>query len=114
MGKIRFFMEESTVAVDPTPSIREAAQKMHHHSISRRNRIVGMLSIKGFANFYNFKFCQGKNQEDQIGHYMREKLETVPESTSIHKAARLMKENKIDSLLVTRNDDITGIVRKEF
>ena len=27
-------MEESTVAVDPTPSIREAAQKMRHHSIS--------------------------------------------------------------------------------
>ena len=112
-------MEESTVAVDPTPSIREAAQKMRdnnirHLSISRRNKIVGMLSIKGFANFYNFKFCQGKNQEDQIGHYLREKLETVPESTSIHKAARLMKENKIDSLLVTRNDDITGIVRKEF
>ena len=61
MGEIRFFMEESTVAVDPTPPIREAAQKMHHHSISRRNKIVGMLSIKGFANFYNFKFCQGKN-----------------------------------------------------
>ena len=74
MGEIRFFMEESAVAVDPTPSIREAAQKMHHHSIPRRNRIVGMLSIKGFANFYNFKFCQGKNQEDQIGHYMGRNL----------------------------------------
>ena len=40
MGEIRFFMEESTVAVDPTPSIREAAQKMRdnnirHLSISR-------------------------------------------------------------------------------
>ena len=34
MGEIRFFMEESTVAVDPTPPIREAAQKMRHHSIS--------------------------------------------------------------------------------
>ena len=112
-------MEESTVAVDPTPSIREAAQKMRdnnirHLSISRRNKIVGMLSIKGFANFYNFKFCQGKNQEDQIGHYMRERLETVPESASMHKAARLMKENKIGSLLVTLNDDITGIVTEEI
>ena len=79
MDEIRFFMEESMVAVEPTASIREAAQKMRennirHLSISRRNKIVGMLSIKGFANFYNFKFCQGKNQEDQIGHYMGRNL----------------------------------------
>ena len=119
MDEIRFFMEESMVAVEPTASIREASQKMRennirHLSISRGNKIVGILSIKDFANYYNFKFCQGKNQEDQVGHYIHEKLETVPESTSIHKTARLMKENKIDSLLVTRNDDITGIVRKEF
>jgi len=119
MDEIRFFMEESMVAVEPTASIREAAQKMRennirHLSISRGNKIVGILSIKDFANYYNFKFCQRKNQEDQIGHYMREKLETVPELTSIHKAARLMKENKIGSLLVTRNEDITGIVTEEI
>ena len=184
MGEIRFFMEESTVAVDPTPSIREAAQKMRHHSISsiligesgnytgiltdtdltrkfaakildpdhtlvsiisnnpiitldanrpmeeayecmrnknirhlgvkEKDEMVGILSIKDFANYYNFKYFQGKNQEDQIGNYMREKLETVPESTSIHKAARLMKENKIGSLLVTGNEDIAGIVTEEI
>jgi len=115
MDEIRFFMEESMVAVEPTASIREAAQKMRennirHLSISRGNKIVGILSIKDFANYYSFKYFQGKNQEDQIGNYMREKLETVPESTSIHKAARLMKENKIGSLLVTGNEDIAGIV----
>ena len=87
---------------------------IRHLSISRGNKIVGILSIKDFANYYNFKFCQRKNQEDQIGHYIREKLETVPELTSIHKAARLMKENKIGSLLVTRNEDITGIVTEEI
>ena len=119
MGEIRFFMEESMVAVEPTASIREAAQKMRennirHLSISRGNKIVGILSIKDFANYYSFKYFQGKNQEDQIGNYMREKLETVPESTSIHKAARLMKENKIGSLLVTGNEDIAGIVTEEI
>ena len=119
MDEIRFFMEESMVAVEPTASIREAVQKMRennirHLSISRGNKIVGILSIKNFANYYNFKYFQGKNQEDQIGNYMREKLETVPESTSIHKAARLMKENKIGSLLVTGNEDIAGIVTEEI
>ena len=119
MDEIRFFMEESMVAVEPTASIREAAQKMRennirHLSISRGNKIVGILSIKDFANYYSFKYFQGKNQEDQIGNYMREKLETVPESTSIHKAARLMKENKIGSLLVTGNEDIAGIVTEEI
>ena len=184
MDEIRFFMEESLVSVEPTASIREAAQRMRHHSISsilisesgnytgiltdtnltrkfaaknmdqdhtlvsiiatnpiitldadhlmeeayecmrnknirhlgvtEKDEMIGILSIKDFANYYNFKFCQGKNKEDQIGHYMRERLETVPESTSIHKAARLMKENKIGSLLVTLNDDIAGIVTEEI
>ena len=34
MDEIHFFMEESLVSVEPTASIREAAQKMRHHSIS--------------------------------------------------------------------------------
>ena len=89
-------------------------KNIRHLGVKEKDEMVGILSIKDFANYYNFKYFQGKNQEDQIGNYMREKLETVPESTSIHKAARLMKENKIGSLLVTGNEDIAGIVTEEI
>jgi CBS domain-containing protein len=107
------------VTMDCSQTMSSAYQKMRennirHLSISRGKKIVGVLSIKDFANYYNFKFCQRTNPEDQVGHYMREKLVTIPEPTSVYKAAQLMKENKIGSLLATQNGDITGIVTEEI
>lgn len=107
------------ITIDNNQSMSSAYQKMRdnntrHLTVSRGKKIVGMLSIKDFVNYYNFKFCQCKNKEDQIGQHMHEGLEIVPESTSIHKAARIMKENKIGSLLVALDDDITGIVTEEI
>lgn len=89
----------NVIAMDCNQTMSSAYQKMRennirHLSISREKKIIGMLSIKDFVNYYNFKYCQCKNKEDQIGQHMHENLETVPETTSIHKAARIMKEKK--------------------
>jgi CBS domain-containing protein len=109
----------NVIAIDSNQSMSSAYQKMRennirHLSVSRGKKIIGMLSIKDFVNYYNFKFCQCGNNEDQIGQHMHEDLQTVPEATSIQKAAQIMKENKIGSLLVTLNNDITGIVTEEI
>ena len=105
--------------MDCNQTMSNAYQKMRennirHLSISNGKKIVGMLSIKDFANYYSFNFCQDQNQDNRIGNYMRESLATIPESTAVHKAAKIMKENKIGSLLTTRNEKITGIVTEEI
>ncbi|MBT3923731.1 MAG: CBS domain-containing protein [Nitrospina sp.] len=105
--------------MDLNETMSNAYQKMRennirHLSISNGKKIIGILSIKDFANYYSFKHCQDQNQENQIGNYMRESLATVPESTSIQKAAQLMKENRIGSLFVTQKGEITGIVTEEI
>ena len=51
---------------------------------------------------------------EEIRFFMEESLVSVEPTASIREAARLMKENKIGSLLVTLNDDITGIVMEEI
>ncbi|MBC8287658.1 MAG: CBS domain-containing protein [Nitrospinae bacterium] len=107
------------ITMDCNQTMSDAYQKMRennirHLSISRGNKIVGMLSIKDFANYYSFKFCQYTNKEDQVSNYMQENLGTIPDSTSVQKAAQNMKENKIGSLLVTHNDEIVGIVTEEI
>ena len=107
------------ITMDCSQTMSNAYQKMRennirHLSISRGKRIVGILSIKDFANYYSFKFCQDKNPEDEISQYMQEKLGTIPDSTTVQKAAWVMKENKIGSLLVTQNEEITGIVTEEI
>ncbi len=107
------------VTMDSSQTMSNAYQKMRennirHLSISHGNKIIGMLSIKDFANYYSFKFCQNRNPEDEVSHYMQENLGTIPDSTSAQKAAGIMKENKIGSLLVTQNDEIVGIVTEEI
>jgi len=107
------------ITMDYDKTMSDAYQKMRennirHLSISHGNKIVGMLSIKDFANYYSFKFCHSDAQEDQISNYMQENLETIPESTSVQKAARIMKESNIGSLLVTQNGEIAAIVTEEI
>lgn len=107
------------ITMDCNQTMSDAYQKMRennirHLSISRGKKIVGILSTKDFANYYSFKFCQCNNKEDQVSNYMQENLGTIPDSTSVQKAAQNMKENKIGSLLVTQNDEIVGIVTEEI
>jgi CBS domain-containing protein len=107
------------ITIDSSQTMSNAYQKMRennirHLSISRGKKIVGILSIKDFANYYNFKFCQCGNKEDQISNYMQESLKTIPDSTCVQKAASIMQESKVGSLLVTQNDEITGIVTEEI
>ncbi len=107
------------ITIDSSKTMSDAYQKMRdnnvrHLAISRGNKIVGILSTKDFANYYNFTFNQSTNQEDQVRNYMRENLEKIPESTSIYKAAQIMKKNKIGSLLVTHDGEVTGIVTEEI
>ena len=111
IGKL-VFIDSTQVMNDAYLKMRE--NNIRHLSISNGKKIVGMLSIKDFANYYSFNFCQDQNQDNRIGNYMRESLATIPESTAVHKAAKIMKENKIGSLLTTRNEKITGIVTEEI
>ncbi len=107
------------ITMDCSQTMADAYQKMRennirHLSIARGNKIVGILSIKDFANYYSFKYCQCNNQEDQVGNYMQEKLGTISGSTSVQNAAKVMKDNKIGSLLVTHDGEIVGIVTEEI
>lgn len=107
------------ITMDCSQTMSNAYQKMResnvrHLAISRGKKIIGMLSIKDFASYYSFKFCPNKIQDDQIGSYMQESLETVPDSISVQEAARLMKKSNIGSLFVTQNGEITSIVTDEI
>jgi len=45
-----------------------------------------------------------------VAQTMRKELKTIPSDTPVRKAARLMSEEKIGSLLVEKNGDFVGIV----
>ncbi|MEK9629084.1 MAG: CBS domain-containing protein [Nitrospinota bacterium] len=113
--KISSVLTRQIKTIDCSQTMSSAYQKMRennvrHLFVTRGKKIAGMLSIRDFANYYNFKFCKQIDEEDRVRHYMQENLETIPETMSVQKAAEIMKEKEIGSLLVKDLEEVTGIV----
>jgi signal-transduction protein with cAMP-binding, CBS, and nucleotidyltransferase domain len=95
--------------------MEEAYQKMRsenvrHLAISEKEKIVGLLSIKDFANYYNFKFCAVINETDRVSRYAEEEILKIDcEATALH-AAEIMCDHNVGSILVEKENDIVGIV----
>ena len=116
--KVSSILNRELITIDHSQSMHDAYQLMRGNNvrqlfITRGKKIAGMLSIKDFANYYNFKFCKQINDEDRVQHYMQENLETIPETMTVLQAAEIMKEKEIGSLLVKDLEEIIGIVTEE-
>ncbi|MBC8284038.1 MAG: CBS domain-containing protein [Nitrospinae bacterium] len=114
-GKISAVLNPKLITIEKTHPMSEAYQLMRNNNVrhifvSFSKKIIGMLSIKDFANYYNFKFCKQIKDEDRVKQYMQENLETIRETHTILEAAAIMKEKEIGSLLVQDSEKVTGIV----
>ena len=73
------------MTIEQSQSMSDAYQLMRdknvrHFFVTQGKKIFGMLSIKYFSNYYNFKFCKKLSDEDRVKHYMQENLETIDET----------------------------------
>lgn len=117
-SKVASVFSPKLITIDHSQSMSKAYQLMRENNVRqlfviRGKKISGILTIKDFANYYNFKFCKRIEDEDRIQHYMQENLETIPETMSVLNAAEIMKDKEIGSLLVKNSKEITGIVTEE-
>jgi predicted transcriptional regulator len=117
-NKVSSILSRQLVTIEYSQSMSAAYQLMRDKNVRhlfaiRGKKIVGMLSIKDFANYYNFKFCKKLSDEDRVKHYMQENLETIDETFTVLQAAELLKDKEIGSLLVKEQGNITGIVTEE-
>ena len=117
-NKVSSVLCRQLITIEQSQSMSDAYQLMRDKNVrhlfaTRGKKIVGMLSIKDFANYYNFKFCKKLSDEDKVKHYMQENLETIDETSTVLKAAETLKDKEIGSLLVKKQENITGIVTEE-
>ena len=116
--KISSALNRQLITIDLGQSMNQAYQLMRennvrHLLVTRGKKITGMLSIKDFANYYDFKFCKKINEEDKVKVYMQENLEAIPETMTVLEASEIMKEKGIGSLIVKNSEEFTGIVTEE-
>lgn len=107
-----------SITVKPSTTLLEARDILSKHKIRRvivldaKNKPVGIITEKDVAKaVYSFG---GKSiQSVLVGSFMSKKLITIKKNATIYDCAKLMKINKISSVIVlTDNGKLEGIVTK--
>jgi CBS domain-containing protein len=117
-NKVSSVLNRQLITIEQSQSMSDAYQLMRDENVrhlfaTQGKKIVGILSIKDFADYYNFKFCKKLSDEDRVKHYMQKNLETIDETFTVLQAAEILKDKEIGSLLVKEQENITGIVTEE-
>ncbi len=103
--------------------LRRAAEIMVKHGFRRLvavsgDTVEGSVSAKGFVNFFSsrraFKYLKSTSIEDVLNVPVSEIVErnyaTVAEDADIGEVCSIMKETGLNWVLVTRGDEVVGLV----
>ena len=113
--KVEYAMTKDLVAVDVQTEIREAIKLMVSRDIgsiiiTKNDKPVGIITERDISKRTCIleKLCEMKVKE-----IMSSPLITVDRDTAIGKAAERMNEKNIRRLLVTKDEEIKGIVTQK-
>lgn len=110
------------ITIDKDQGVTEAMKIMDKKNISHllvrdKGKFIGLITERDiankFANFHDLK-TEHKLREARfhVSSAMNKNLKTIPPSTRIRDAARIMVEDGISSLPVVENNEVIGIVTK--
>lgn len=107
--KIKDIMTKKIINCDIGSDINTISQIMHEHDIgfvpiTKHNKIVGVITDRDIV----VKIIA--NNDKKIEGYISSKLITVDINCDINEALKVMSKNKIKRLLVSKEEDIVGIV----
>lgn len=115
-------MSHPVITISPDMPIVDALNLMKRERIRRapvvkENRMVGIVSDKDLLNastspatslsVWELNYLLSKITVKEV---MSKKVLSVSENTPIEEAARIMADNKIGGLPVTRGEDVVGII----
>ena len=72
--------------------------------------VVSSGGLVGLVNERDLRLFAGKLTDTQVSDAMKAAPPTVTPETSLHKAAQLLKEHKLDSLPVIEGTRLVGII----
>jgi len=125
-------MTEDVVSVKPDASLREAASVLVEHRVSglpvvgEAGEVVGVLSEtdivmkasggtehSGYLSwFFDSDATRGKVAAETVGQAMSSPALTITPDRTVHDAARLMIDERVNRLPVVRGDTLVGILTR--
>lgn len=111
--KVETTMSYPLITISIKASIKDAAQRMIENRIRRlpvreHGKVVGIISAADLIR------CLPESTENlqpwfQVDYFMRKKIITADEETSVEDVAKIMGEKSIGSVIITRNEEPIGI-----
>ena len=106
--KVADLMSANTLTAQPHHSVahvRAMMQKNKIHAIpieDTEGGVAGIVSAKDLAD--------ALKDNSPINHIMTEKVYTIPQYNGVHEAARLMRNHRVNHVVVTHEKKIVGIL----
>ncbi|MFZ5632903.1 MAG: CBS and ACT domain-containing protein [Bacillota bacterium] len=115
-------MTANPITISPSTPVLEAINilkknKIRQLPVAEKNHLMGLVtryelltvspSPATTLSVYEMNYLLAKMEVKEV---MNKKPVTVQPSTTIEEAALIMRDNKLDSLLVTENDKLVGII----
>jgi CBS domain-containing protein len=109
--RVQDLMTEPVITVPPTASADDAwelmrRKRVHHLVIADHNRVVGLLSDRDSGG----PGGEAVRRNRTVAELMTRRVVTVPPTTTVRRAANLMRGRSIGSLVVTERGRMAGIV----
>lgn len=117
-GGLNDVIVKRSITVKPSTSLLDARDILFKHKIRRlivlgtKNKPVGIITEKDVAKAV-YSFAGKSIQSVLVGSFMSKKLVTIKKNATVYDCARLMKTNKISSVIViTEKGTLDGIITK--
>jgi len=121
--KVSEVMTKTVATIDVGESLKKAAETMVRYGFRRLvatsgDRVEGSVSAKGYVSFFSsrraFSFLKSTSIEDilvlPVSEIVEKEYITVPEDADVGEVASLMKSSGLNWALVSRDDEVIGIV----
>ena len=113
MATVAEVMTRDVLAVDPTASIGEAAEKMMDAGVGAaggREDRVGVVGSVAEREILRPGGQRGRAAEARVRQWMTESVITIDPETTVEEAAKMMFEKNFRHLPVTKDGRLLGIV----
>lgn len=106
-------MTEDVLTINSECTVLEACETYANHNIGslvvkNDGVVVGIITERDIIQY--IVISKGNPEETKVKEIMTPRLKTIHATSSVEKAAEIMKDNEIKRLPVVQNNDIVGIV----
>ena len=84
-------------------------KNIRHLEVTEKDAMVGILSIKDFANYYHNKFYNETEEKGEIQYFMKDSVLSIKAEETVLNAVQKMTKHKMGCMVVSEAEKVKGV-----